>query len=153
MGAALTKLLFQPPGRRQWEYDSRCTYLRLKTARGETIGAFYHDVGSSRTVIFSHGNGEDIYCCRKWICDLCRSLGVNVLAYDYTGYGVNRSEPSEEACYADIDAAFAFLTEKGVAPSNIVLWGRSLGSGPTCYLAEKQSKKGKLWSRRENIGG
>ena len=29
-----------------------------------------------------------------------------------------------------------------VAPENIILYGRSLGSGPTCYLAEKEKVGG-----------
>lgn len=44
--------------------------------------------------------------------------------------------PSEEHCYADIEAAYKFLRHDLHVPSqNIVLYGRSLGSGPSCYLA------------------
>ncbi len=44
--------------------------------------------------------------------------------------------PSEENCYADIDAAYRFLRfDLNVPAQNIVLYGRSLGSGPSCYLA------------------
>lgn len=44
--------------------------------------------------------------------------------------------PSEDDCYADIEAAYAYLTKTlRVLPQNIVLYGRSLGSGPSCHLA------------------
>lgn len=44
--------------------------------------------------------------------------------------------PSEDNCYADIEAAYKFLRFDLHVPSrNIVLYGRSLGSGPSCYLA------------------
>ena len=44
--------------------------------------------------------------------------------------------PSEDYCYADIDAAYKFLRfDLNVPARNIVLYGRSLGSGPSCYLA------------------
>ena len=47
-----------------------------------------------------------------------------------------------QGCYDDIDAAYAFLTENlHQLPENIVVYGRSLGSGPSCYLAERLSKK------------
>jgi hypothetical protein len=50
---------------------------------------------------------------------------------------------SEESCYASIDAVFNYLVEKrGLSPHQIVLYGRSLGSGPSCYLAEKTSMGG-----------
>jgi abhydrolase domain-containing protein 17 len=46
--------------------------------------------------------------------------------------------PSEENCYADIDAAYTYLRQTLKIPAqNIVLYGRSLGSGPSCHLAAK----------------
>jgi len=44
--------------------------------------------------------------------------------------------PSEDFCYADIQAAYDFLRNDLEVPAqNIVLYGRSLGSGPSCHLA------------------
>jgi abhydrolase domain-containing protein 17 len=41
-------------------------------------------------------------------------------------------------CYADVDAAWEYLRRERKIPSEqIFLYGRSLGSGPTCYLAER----------------
>jgi hypothetical protein len=54
------------------------------------------------------------------------------------------SAPSEEMCYKNIEAAFNYLTDvKGIPPSQIVVYGRSLGSGPSCYLAAKTAKEGR----------
>lgn len=37
---------------------------------------------------------------------------VNVMGYDYTGYGLSSgSKPSEEACYADAEAALEYITD------------------------------------------
>ena len=53
-------------------------------------------------------------------------------------------EPSEQNCYADIEAAYQYLREvKKLLPEQIVLYGRSLGSGPTCYLAAKTAESGR----------
>jgi pimeloyl-ACP methyl ester carboxylesterase len=75
---------------------------------------------------------------------LAKSLHVSILAYDYTGYGLSQpSIPSEENCYADIDAAYDYLVnERQILPENIVLYGRSLGSGPSCYLAARTAEAG-----------
>jgi hypothetical protein len=43
--------------------------------------------------------------------DFSRQLNVNVMAYEYSGYGKATGNPSEENCYADIDAAFKYLVE------------------------------------------
>ena len=67
---------------------------------------------------------------------------VNILAYDYDGYGLSEGEPSEQGVYADIEAAFNYLTDVlSVPPERVILYGRSLGSGPSCHLAMKQSKE------------
>ena len=49
----------------------------------------------------------------------------------YIGY------PSEENCCADIEAVYYeyLLRRNGLSPQQIVLYGRSLGSGPSCHLA------------------
>jgi len=45
------------------------------------------------------------------------------MAYDYTGYGISTGEPSEDACIADVEAAFAFLVDvKKALPSSIILY-------------------------------
>lgn len=50
-------------------------------------------------------------------------------------------KPSEEFCYSDIDAAYKFLRfDLDVPDKNIVLYGRSLGSGPSCHLAAGRSQ-------------
>lgn len=47
--------------------------------------------------------------------------------------------PSEKNLYADIDAAYHYLTtECGLAPSQIVCYGQSVGSAPTLDLAVRQ---------------
>lgn len=43
--------------------------------------------------------------------DFSRQLNANVMAYEYSGYGRATGKPSEQACYADIDAAFKYLVE------------------------------------------
>lgn len=83
-----------------------------------------------------------------WFNDLARVLRVNIMAYDYTGYGKSNGVPNEESCYADIEAAFQYLMEvRRVQPEQIVLYGRSLGSGPSCYLAAKTAREG------QSVGG
>lgn len=79
-----------------------------------------------------------------WFNDLARVLKCNFMVYDYTGYGKSNGLPSEDNCYRDIEAAFQYLLEaKQLQPEQIVLYGRSLGSGPSCYLAKKTAQRGR----------
>jgi fermentation-respiration switch protein FrsA (DUF1100 family) len=68
---------------------------------------------------------------------------MNVLTYDYQGYGTSNGSPSEENAYAAIDAAYGYLlTEKRVDPKRIILHGRSLGGGVAVDLASRKPVAG-----------
>jgi fermentation-respiration switch protein FrsA (DUF1100 family) len=112
--------------------------LKLTTASGARISAlFFEAPGAQYTVLYSHGNAEDLDDV-GYLIEQIRDLGVNVLAYDYEGYGTSEGEPSEKRVYEDIDAAFRYLTEvRGIAPSQVILYGRSLGGGPSVDLASR----------------
>jgi hypothetical protein len=67
-------------------------------------------------------------CCRE----LGRLLRVNVMGYDYTGYGVCSGQPSIAATCCDISALLQSLeADHGVKRHTVVLYGQSVGSGPT----------------------
>jgi len=52
-----------------------------------SIPAFYIDRKEKITILFSHGNAEDIGMIFDSFTEFSKELGVNVLAYDYEGYG------------------------------------------------------------------
>mmetsp|Transcript_8064 Transcript_8064/g.7211 ORF Transcript_8064/g.7211 Transcript_8064/m.7211 type:complete len:285 (-) Transcript_8064:129-983(-) len=141
MGGSIASLLFQPP---EISYaHAKKHIIWLKTKKHANIPAFYIDRRSSVTFLFSHGNAEDIGMIYEWFCEFTRELNVNLLAYDYEGYGKAGGTPSESNCYDDIDAAYHFLTTVlHISPTNIIIYGRSVGSGPSTYLAERLSKEG-----------
>lgn len=67
----------------------------------------------------------------------------NVFAYDYTGYGASSGTPSEADTYADICAAYDHLVSNNICPrpsEQIVLYGQSVGSGPSCKLASSKNR-------------
>ncbi len=96
---------------------------------------------SGATILYSHGNAEDLDALR-YLIGLLAANGFGVMAYDYEGYGRSGGKPSEANCYRDIEAAYRHLTGTlGVPPGEVVIYGRSLGSGPACYLAERVEAK------------
>jgi len=67
-----------------------------------------------------------------------RQLGLNLLAFDYRGYGESGGAPSEAGLYRDADAAYHYLTnQRGVPASRIVIFGHSLGSAVAIDLASR----------------
>ena len=134
----VNQLLFKPPKNHKYHFPNRI--LRRSTRTGEEIAAtFVRRKDANVTVLFSHGNAEDLNTSFNWMRRMSRDLNVNMISYDYPGYGESTGVPSEENCYAAIECIYYdyLLKERGLSPHQIVLYGRSLGSGPSCYLAEK----------------
>ena len=48
--------------------------------------------GATLTFLFSHGNAEDLGMMYGRMKEMARVLCVNILAYDYTGYGISSGE-------------------------------------------------------------
>ena len=91
---------------------------------------------SPNTLLFCHGNGEDIG--RFNIYEFSRLLNINVVIFDYAGYGLHsKKTPSEEDCYQDSWAVYRHLVDELNIPNEcIVIYGFSLGTGVACELAE-----------------
>ena len=47
--------------------------------------------------------------------------------------------PSDTNCYANIQSAYDYLTkvERTCPPHHVILYGKSVGSGPTCWLSQR----------------
>jgi len=121
-----------PPDDLGWNYED----IILDVNGESTHGWYVHSPSDARgVVLFSHGNGGTISG-REDVADVFRELGFDVLLYDYGGYGRSTGEPSEARCQADIRAMWDFLVEdRSVPAESIILFGRSMGGGPTCELA------------------
>ncbi len=113
--------------------------LRLPAMPNGEIAALYlKNPKAAVTLLYSHGNGEDLESVLPLLSEYQRR-GFSVLAYDYPGYGRSPGKSSEQGAYRAIDACYRFLTdEQSVSPEQIVLYGRSLGSGPAVDLASRE---------------
>lgn len=112
--------------------------VTLDTADGVRIHGWYitqPDAGC--TVLFFHGNAGTIADRPLTIARL-HELGANVLMIDYRGYGNSEGTPDEVGTYADASAAWTYLTAtRGIAPGDIVIYGRSLGGAVALELAAR----------------
>ena len=92
-------------------------------------------------VIFSHGNAGNISH-RQDFYQTWRALGLNLLAYDYRGYGSSEGRPTEDGTYQDLQAAIAWAKDQGFDESRILLLGKSLGGGVSSQVAANQKVAG-----------
>ena len=132
--------IFQP---QPSSYQDDRTILKLTSAPNIQISAVYlPHPDATYTVLYSHGNGEDLGDVRLRLSQI-QAIGVNVFAYDYRGYGTSQGSASEQGAYQDIDAAYRYLTTTLKQPPNrIIVYGRSVGSGPSIDLATRQAVAG-----------
>ncbi|CBI16912.3 unnamed protein product, partial [Vitis vinifera] len=116
--------------------------LKLCTKRGNEIVAMYmRNPAATLTLLYSHGNAADLGQMYELLSELSVHLPVNLLTYDYSGYGKSTGKPSEHNTYADVEAAYRCLEEiYGVKEEDVILYGQSLGSGPTIDLAVRLSR-------------
>lgn len=119
--------------------DNSLDVLMIDTKRGNKIVAFYLKNPYARlTVLYSHGNAADLGQLYDLFVQLKVNLRVNLMGYDYSGYGASSGKPSESNTYADIEAVYECLqTQYGVSQEDLILYGQSVGSGPTLHLAAK----------------
>lgn len=69
---------------------------------------------------------------------LCLYLFVNCLNNLDVCFSFCNFQPSELNTYADIEAVYECLqTQYGVSQEDLILYGQSVGSGPTLHLASK----------------
>ncbi|XP_040864597.1 alpha/beta hydrolase domain-containing protein 17C isoform X4 [Glycine max] len=113
--------------------------LKLRTRRGNEIVAVYVKYHRPTcTMLYSHGNAADLGQMFELFVELSNRLRLNVMGYDYSGYGQSTGKPTECNTYADIDAAYKCLKEQyGVKDEQLILYGQSVGSGPTLDLASR----------------
>lgn len=92
---------------------------------------------AATVILFFHANAEDLGMSFAVLKHTRDQFKVNVLAVEYPGYGLlHHLEPSEDAVYEVALTAFRFLVDDvNVRYSQIILFGRSLGSGPAVFLA------------------
>ncbi|XP_010550174.1 PREDICTED: protein ABHD17C [Tarenaya hassleriana] len=131
----LTGLLLLSP----FPHRENVEILKLPTRRGTEIVAMYvrHPMATS-TLLYSHGNAADLGQMYELFIELSIHLRVNLMGYDYSGYGQSTGKPSEHNTYADIEAAYNCLEESyGAKQEDIILYGQSVGSGPTLDLASR----------------
>ena len=112
--------------------------VSIETADGVKLHGWFIAGQSSRVLLFFHGNAGNIshrlVSIRHFL-----DLGLSVLIIDYRGYGQSEGRATEKGMYSDADAAWRYLVEgRGVAASEIVVFGRSMGASVASRLAAQQ---------------
>ena len=140
MGGVVSVFAFIPPDRTLAKKHEHKATVHLLTDTGDTVpvvGLYPNDKrvrGARLVIIYSHGNAEDLAQGWPELQRVADVLRIPVFGFDYPGYGTATGRTSEIGCFAAARAVWSHVREQE-PQARIVLWGRSLGSGPAVHLA------------------
>jgi len=98
---------------------------------------------TAKFALFFHGNAEDINLAFEILNHIRYSLNINVIAPEYPGYGIYSGRPSQEGIFEDTLIIYDYLTINMKIPKeNILIFGRSLGTSPSTFLASRKDVAG-----------
>ena len=137
------KLIFRP---QKSSYIDNNNIIKLPVDKHVSISAMYlpapEHTTNGYTILFSHGNSEDIGTATQFAKDL-QSRGFAVMLYDYPGYGTSDGIPNEKNSYQSALAAYDYLVKNALAkPQNIIAYGHSLGGALAIYIATQREIAG-----------
>lgn len=127
------KIIFYPSNRWEWtppEYED----IYIDVGMGERIHGMYIEVDSDAPVVlFYHGNSGNISH-RSYMAHLCELYNLNLVMFDYRGYGRSTGYSNIRRLYEDADATATYCRDRF---DRVFVWGESLGGGIATYAASK----------------
>ncbi len=137
-------LLFQKstlPPDYQFSYDVPYEEIFLDTDKNTHINGLYFFAKRPKGVIlYFHGRGKNLSDYWGNIAAEFTSRGYDFFITDYRGFGKSRGKMSERGICHDAKACYEFLQHR--FPENqIVVYGRSIGTGIAAYVASKNTPK------------
>lgn len=134
------KLIFLPDAldrEHTFVFDIDYQEFDLTHKNGEKVNTlFFPSKESKGLILYFHGNSKNLQHWGKYLPDLV-DRGYDVVAIDYRGYGKSDGKVSEIGMYEDAELLYEWASSK-YPQQNLILWGRSLGSGVASQLSTKR---------------
>jgi fermentation-respiration switch protein FrsA (DUF1100 family) len=135
--SAQTNMIFHPIKLdKDYKFNSEYQFeeVLLSTKDGCEINGLFFPDSSKKVILYFHGNAGSL---DSWqaVYQNFQALGYNFFIIDYRGYGKSSGNISENGIYIDAQTAYDFLLKKGFYGNQIILYGRSIGSGVAVNLA------------------
>ena len=111
-------------------------------------GYFLPKEDSKNTILFCHGNAENVAMLAPEMHQLRERMNASVMVFDYRGYGRSEGKPSEYGVLQDAEAASIWLSDRtDQDEKDWIVVGRSLGGGVAVHLAGKIEARGLVLDR------
>jgi uncharacterized protein len=146
---AQTKLLYHPratldvtPADLGLKFDAVQLPLNADRLAGWWVPS---KIPHATTLLYLHGNAGNVSANADQVGRLAVT-GLNIFIFDYRGYGESTGgPPRERLLYEDAERAWTYLVrERGIQPSEVVIYGHSLGGAVAIDLASRHADTGGL---------
>lgn len=109
--------------------------VAIESADAVINGWYQAPVQGMPTILYYKGNSRSFSAEHERFAQFVAD-GYGFLAFDYRGFPASPGEISQTNILADAIAAFDWLEARTDKP--ILIWGRSLGTGPATYVASQR---------------
>ena len=139
------KLLFHPKSLAAdhvYQFDIPFKEINLPFNDKKSLGIVQFTVADSickGVVLYFHGNRRNIERYARFARNFTRN-GYAVWMIDYPGFGKSTGDRTERIMYADAVEFYKMALARYPADS-IIIFGKSMGTGPATYLASRRSCK------------
>lgn len=138
------------PERGDWEHPGiELEDISFDSLDGTSLhGYFFPKSDATATILFCHGNAENVAMIAPEMDRLRKQMNAAVFAFDYRGFGKSQGRPFERGICEDAEAASIWLSEETEqSEEELILMGRSLGGGVTVHLASRNGARALVLDR------
>lgn len=115
--------------------------VSIPASDGSLLAAWYQPPAAGKPLILYFRGNAQSFSREHERYEAFVADGYGFLAFDYRGFPGSPGEVTEANILADAISAFDWAAAKGFP---IVLWGRSLGSGPATWVAREREAEALL---------
>ncbi|WP_448519981.1 alpha/beta hydrolase [Rhodoflexus sp.] len=136
-----TYVIFHPvklPKKYKFQFDATFDEYTLFTSDGEELNLLYfksENQPAKGLVLYYHGNADNLQRWGKYN-DIFLKAGYDFMVWDYRGYGKSTGKRTADNMRSDADLVYHFANKK-YKSNQIIIYGRSLGSGLAAYVASR----------------
>lgn len=138
------KLIFHPsslPEDHKFDFKSTFEEIKFNLDKSTSIHLVKFippdSLEKKGAVIYFHGNSENINHYAQY-ADNFTKHGYEVWMMDYPGFGKSTGKIDISLIYQSADQIYNMVLEKYDSPENILIYGKSLGTGIATYLASRK---------------
>jgi uncharacterized protein len=115
--------------------------VEIPTSNNEKVRGWYVPPQPGKPLIVYYKGNAESFSDEHLRYEQFVEDGFGFLAFDYRGFPASPGILNQDNVLKDAIAAFAFAQNKGFP---LVIWGRSLGSGPATYVAKERDAEALL---------